>query len=42
MKIILNLPEWIDENQTLKLWCGHELVAFKDPKKNWKIKRNLQ
>lgn len=39
MKIKLNLPNWISKDDTLKLLCGQELVAFKEPKKEWKVKK---
>jgi hypothetical protein len=37
--INFKLPEWIDENQTLTLLCGQELIAFKHPNEEWKIKK---
>ena len=35
----LELPDWLDPHGTLMLLCNQELVAFKEPKKPWKIKK---
>lgn len=39
MKIELELPDWVDKNLTLMILSGQELVAFKEPKRDWKIKK---
>jgi len=38
MKIEIELPDWVDKDKTLMLLSGQELVAFKYPKGEWKVK----
>jgi hypothetical protein len=38
-KIKIDLPDWVDPNGTLMLLCDQELVAFKEPGKSIKIKK---
>ncbi|MCK5602101.1 hypothetical protein KAR91_09535 [Candidatus Pacearchaeota archaeon] len=40
MKITFDLPGWVDENQTLMLLSGQELVAFKEPGQEWRVKKD--
>lgn len=35
----LRLPDWISKDQTLMLLSGQELVAYKEPKGEWKVKK---
>jgi len=35
----IKLPDWIDPHGTLMLLCNQELVAYKEPKGEWKIKK---
>ena len=40
MKIELDLPDWVfDKTSTLRILKGLELVAFREPKKEWKVKK---
>lgn len=39
MKLELELPDWVDPDATLMLLCNQELVAFKFPRKKWRIKK---
>jgi hypothetical protein len=39
MKIELELPEWVDPNATLILLADQELVAFKTPNEELKVKK---
>ena len=39
MKINLELPDWINPNGTLVILCNQETIAFKNPGKEWKVKK---
>lgn len=38
MKIILDLPDWVNQGQAIRIFAGIELVAKKFKDKPWKIK----
>jgi hypothetical protein len=38
MKVEFELPDWVSKHQPLMLLAGQELVAFKWPGQDWKIK----
>jgi len=38
MKIEIELPDWV-ENSTIMILSNQELAAFKQPGKNWKVKK---
>ena len=38
-EIKIKIADWVDENETLMLLSGQELVAFKTPKSKWKVKK---
>jgi hypothetical protein len=39
MKFELEIPNWVNPNLTLMLLAGQELVAFKQPNRSLKVKR---
>jgi len=39
MKIELDLPDWVGKDDILMLLHGQELVAFKHPCGDWKVKK---
>ena len=39
MKIEIELPNWVNPYSTLTILAGNELVAFKEPKGEWKVKK---
>ena len=34
----ITIPDWVSTDETLTLLAGQELVAFKHPMKEWKVK----
>ena len=38
MQITLDLPEWTNQKQTLRIFAGIELVAYKLPDEKWQVK----
>jgi len=36
---VVILPKWINPKDTLMILCGQELVAFRTPEGDWKVKQ---
>jgi hypothetical protein len=39
MKFIVDMPNWVDPHGTLILLCDQELVAYKEPRKEVRVKK---
>lgn len=38
MRVVIDIPDWVSKHQLLTLLAGQEVVAFKWPGEDWKIK----
>lgn len=38
MKLELEIPDWSENDRTIYIMSGIELVAYKSPKQNWFVK----